>query len=127
MESWKASLLDLSIDNPLIDAFGLELTAEPIALAAALAAGGGLAIEAGAGGLAEGKLSAQLAPAELQRELIALRREAASSPGEHTLWIALGTLTMAVMLFAPVPGRPMFPVISASAMIACAVRVASCP
>ena len=93
MESWKASLLDLSIDNPLIDAFGLELTAEPVALAAALAAGGGLAIEAGAGALAEGKLSAQLAPAELQRELIALRREAASSSGEHALWIALGTLT----------------------------------
>ncbi len=93
MESWKASLLDLSIDNPLIDVFGLELTAEPVALAAALAAGGGLAIEAGTGTLGEGKLSAQLAPAELQRELIALHREAASSRGEHALWIALGTLT----------------------------------
>ena len=30
-----------------------------------------------------------------------------------------------VMEFAPVPGRPMFPVINARLMIACAVRVAS--
>lgn len=85
MESWKASLLDLSIDNPLIDAFGLELTAEPLALAAALKQGG-LTLEAGAGALVDGKVSAQLAPAELHRELVALRRENAS------LWIALGIL-----------------------------------
>ena len=32
-----------------------------------------------------------------------------------------------VIEFAPVPGRPMFPVISARLMIACAVRVASWP
>ena len=31
------------------------------------------------------------------------------------------------MLLAPVPGRPMFPVISARSMIACAVRVDSWP
>ena len=32
-----------------------------------------------------------------------------------------------VMELAPVPGRPIFPVMSARLMIACAVRVASCP
>ena len=32
-----------------------------------------------------------------------------------------------VILLAPVPGRPMFPVIRARLMIAWAVRVASCP
>lgn len=98
MESWKASLLDLSIDNPLLDAFGLELAAEPLSLATALGTGGGLAIETGAGAAAarvEDRLFAALAPAELQRELVALRRDAAglrAAHGEHALWIALGLL-----------------------------------
>jgi len=97
MESWRASLLDLSIDNPLIDTFGIDLIADPQALAAMLTAGRDVAIDEGEGvGVPiSGKAFARLAPAELARELIALQRDCSAqrtAHGEHALWLGLGIL-----------------------------------
>src|SRR5204863_1012223 len=100
LEWWKQSLLDLSIDNPLIDAREgrtcIALPAvDPIKLAGSLESGGGLSLVSGRHLVDASQLWAALEPDILAGRLTAIRREARrqrADRGTHVLWMAVGVL-----------------------------------
>jgi hypothetical protein len=99
LEWWKQSLLDLSIDNPLLDAREsrtcIVLAADPMKLAGALEGGSGLAVVSGRNVSDADQLWTALEPDVLAKRLVAIRREARrtrADRGAHVLWMAVGML-----------------------------------
>ncbi|HLL22319.1 MAG TPA: DUF4011 domain-containing protein, partial [Kofleriaceae bacterium] len=101
LEGWKLSLLDLTTDNPLLDATDARTRlalpgVDPARLVAALASGSSFGFEAGVESCFDtGRLRAPVAPTELERRLIAMRRAArdhAIDGGVHALWLGVGVL-----------------------------------
>src|SRR6476646_6929620 len=94
LASWKPSLLESAA--PLLDARdrGVAIAVDPVRVAFALAAGGALALEAGAPGLDAGRLRVALHPSELAQLVGELRAAAADAviEAEHALFLALGEL-----------------------------------
>ena len=96
LDRWKQSLLDPNERLLDLGDEGVPIAIDPVRLAFALAAGSGLAIEAGNDAAFDtGRLRVAVPAGELDARLTKLRRtaRAALGDGEHVLWLALGLLT----------------------------------